>query len=90
MFLNPDLQERFGEQQLAALLKSKAAQIFAFALQLPLLTYGDRLYTDPVAVASAFREVASGYEWADTRKFVSRHFRETWSQTAFWGVKVKP
>eukprot|EP00439_Symbiodinium_sp_Y106_P020646 s3651_g2.t1 len=73
------LQERLGEQQVATLLKTKAGQIFAFALQLPLLTYDEPCYkdqTNPVAVAAAFREVAGAYEWADTKKFVVRHFRE--------------
>ncbi|CAE7305487.1 unnamed protein product, partial [Symbiodinium microadriaticum] len=72
------LQERLGEQQVATLLKTKAGQIFAFALQLPLLTYDEPCYkdqTNPVAVAAAFREVGSAYEWADTKKFVARHFR---------------
>ncbi|CAE7532528.1 ATM [Symbiodinium sp. CCMP2592] len=73
------LQERLGEQQVATLLKTKAGQIFAFALQLPLLTYDEPCYkdqTNPAAVAAAFREVAGAYEWADTKKFVARHFRE--------------
>ena len=50
-------QEWFGEQRLVAILQKKAPQIFAFALQLPFLTFADQKVTVE-SVAAAFREVA--------------------------------
>ncbi|CAJ1371480.1 unnamed protein product [Effrenium voratum] len=69
------LQEKLGDKVLP-LLQRKASHIFAFALQLPLLTCGDVCQVDAEAVATAFREVAPQVEWADTGKFVASHFRE--------------
>lgn len=70
------LHQRFGEQQVVKLLKSKASHIFAFALQLPFLTFGSPHAVDAETIAAAFREVAPQVEWLDTSAFVSKHFRE--------------
>lgn len=63
------LKEWFGEQRLVAILQKKApawpfdhepleaAHIFAFALQLPFLTFADQKVTVE-SVAAAFREVS--------------------------------
>ncbi|CAK9092592.1 unnamed protein product [Durusdinium trenchii] len=69
------LNERFGDR-LLALLQSKASQVFAFALQLPFVTFGCAHPVDVDSIATAFREVAPQVEWVDTSRFVSKHFRD--------------
>ncbi|CAE8642170.1 unnamed protein product, partial [Polarella glacialis] len=57
-------------------LEAEAVHIFGFALQLPLLTFGQPQVLDAEGVAAALRQVAVNSPWADTRAFVSKHFRE--------------
>ena len=42
-------------------------------------------FTDLLCQTSA--QVAGAYEWADTKKFVVRHFREAWAEETVegWG-----
>eukprot|EP00931_Biecheleriopsis_adriatica_P101418 TRINITY_DN7655_c3_g1_i1.p1 TRINITY_DN7655_c3_g1~~TRINITY_DN7655_c3_g1_i1.p1 ORF type:complete len:3029 (+),score=615.62 TRINITY_DN7655_c3_g1_i1:50-9136(+) len=68
------LKERFGSQ-LGTKLKSNSADIFAFALQLPLLTHGEPRTVDSEEVATALREAAPQGPWTDTHAFVAKHFR---------------